>query len=223
MHRTRAAYKSLGLCGKEQIECNGDVDDIHFAQGTMFGGMPISPKPSEKKPVIPGTDVAGIIDKIGSRVNNFKVGQAVFGICNPMKHNGPWAEYCLAKQNNISIKPENLDFNQAAAFVLGGAVAVSAINSAGIVTDKKCLVIGASGGIGTLCVQGLDTLGSITWGVCSQKNAKMVENLGATKIFDYTKSPFADQIRKLSERVDVVFDFVGGRDTEKQEIGRAHV
>ena len=199
----------------EVIASTMNIDDVHFAEGTMFGGVPVSPKPSQNKPYIPGTDVAGIIDAVGPGVKSLKVGQEVYGICNPMKGQGPWAEYCITKSDNVAAKPGIWDFEEAAACALAGAVAVSMINSVKNVANKKCLVIGASGGIGTLCVQALKQKNARVWGVCSQRNAEIVQQLGAERIIDYTKAPFSEQIQDLDEQVDVVFDLVGGKEIEK--------
>jgi NADPH:quinone reductase-like Zn-dependent oxidoreductase len=192
-----------------------NIDDVHIAEGTMFGGLPVSPKPSQSKPYIPGTDVAGIIDAVGQGVNSLKVGQEVYGICNMMKGQGPWAEYCIAKSANVEVKPEVWDFKEAAACAVAGAVAVSMVNSVKDVRDKKCLVIGASGGIGTLCVQALRQKNAKVWGVCSQRNVEIVQQLGAERVIDYTKASFSKQIQDLNEQVDVVFDLIGGKDIEK--------
>ena len=192
-----------------------NIDDVHFAEGTMFGGLPVSPKPSQSKPYIPGTDVAGIVDAVGPGVRSLRVGQEVYGICNPMKGQGPWAEYCIAKSGNVAVKPEVWDFKEAAACALAGAVAFSMLNATKNIANKKCLVIGASGGIGTLCVQALKQKNARVWGVCSQRNAEIVRQLGAERIIDYTKAPFSKQIQDLDEQVDVVFDLVGGKEIEK--------
>ncbi len=178
----------------------------------MFGGLPVSRKPSRDNPYIPGTDVAGIIDAVGPGVKSLSPGQEVYGICNPMKGHGPWAEYCIANSNNIALKPEAWDFKEAAACAVAGGVAVSMVSAARPVVDKKCLVIGASGGIGTLCVQALKQENARVWGVCSQRNAEIVRQLGAERVIDYTKAPFPEQIQ---EQVDIVFDLVGGKETER--------
>ncbi len=195
-----------------------NIDDIHIIEGTMFGGIPIGPKPSIKKPVVPGTDVAGIVTEIGPRVTNFRNGQRVYGICNPMKRTGPWAEYCLMEEKNTAIIPESLNFVEAAYFPVSGTVAVNAIDSAGDLKGKRFLVIGASGGTGSVCVQALETLDTTIWAVCSGKNADMVKKLGASKVFDYTQSPFDKQIKELGENVDVVFDFVSGKEIERRAL-----
>jgi len=139
----------------------------------------------------------------------------VYGICNTMKGQGPWAEYCIAKSANVAVKPDVWDFKEAAACALAGAVAISMINAVKDVANKKCLVIGASGGIGTLCIQALKQKKARVWGVCSQRNAEIVQQLGAERVIDYKKASFSKQILDLDEQVDVVFDLIGGKDIEK--------
>jgi alcohol dehydrogenase len=193
-----------------------NIDDMHFAEGTMFGGLPLSPKPDIRHPYIPGTDVAGIIDAVGPGVTSLGPGQEVYGICNPIDGRGPWAEYCITKSHHVAAKPALWDFREAAACAMAGGVAVCMVNAVKYVTGKKCLVIGASGGIGTLCVQALRTKNAGVWGVCSRKNAETVRRLGVERVIDYTEAPFSKQIRGMHERPDVVFDLVGGKDVERE-------
>ena len=192
-----------------------NIDDVHLAEGVMFGGLPLGPKPSQSKPYIPGIDVAGIIDDVGLGVKSLKVGQEVYGICNATKGRGPWAEYCITKSDNVAVKPQVWDFMEAAACASAGAVVVSMVNSVKDVANKRCLVIGASGGIGTLCVQALMKENARVWGVCSQRNVEIVQKLGAERVIDYTKAPFSEQIQDLDEQVDIVFDLVGGKEIER--------
>ena len=192
-----------------------NIDDIHLAEGTMFGGLALGPKPSLSKPYIPGIDVAGIIDAVGLGVKSLQVGQEVYGICNTMKGQGPWAEYCITKSDNVAAKPKVWDFREAAACASSGAVVVSMVKAAKNVANKRCLVIGASGGIGTLCVQALKQENARVWGVCSHRNTEIVRKMGAERVLDYTKAPFAEQIQDLNEQVDVVFDLVGGKEIER--------
>jgi len=192
-----------------------NIDDVHLAEGTMFGGLSLGPKPSQSKPYIPGIDVAGIVDAVGLGVQSLEVGQEVYGICNPTKGQGPWAEYCITKSSNVAVKPKVWSFREAAACASAGSVVVSMMKAARNVANKKCLVIGASGGIGTLCVQALKQENASIWGVCSQRNVEIVQKLGAERVIDYTKGPFSEQIQDLGEQVDVVFDLVGGKELER--------
>jgi len=192
-----------------------NIDDVHLAEGTMFGGIPLGPKPSQNEPYIPGTDVAGIIDAVGQDVKLLKVGQEVFGICNAIKGRGSWAEYCTTKSDLVTMKPKIWSFREAAACASSGAVVASMVTAAKDVVNKKCLVIGASGGIGTLCVQALKQERARVWGVCSQRNVAIVQKLGAELVFDYTRASFSKQIKALDEKIDIVFDLVGGKELEK--------
>jgi len=70
-----------------------NIDDIHIAEGTFFGGMGKS-RASAEKPVTPGVDVAGTVEKLGPGVTGFTVGDAVVGILGPKAGRGAWAEYC---------------------------------------------------------------------------------------------------------------------------------
>jgi len=193
-----------------------NIDDIHFSEGTMMGGLPVSPKPRLNNPYVPGTDVCGIVDAVGSGVGSVTLGQEVYGICSPMDGRGPWAEYCIAKSRNIARKPKSWSFGEAASAALAGAVAVSMLNSVDSLENKKCVVIGASGGIGTLCLQALTQKRAVVWAVCSQRNAETVRRLGAERVIDYSVAPISQQIRNAGEEVDVVFDLVGGKDTERE-------
>jgi NADPH:quinone reductase-like Zn-dependent oxidoreductase len=178
--------------------------------------LQITRKPSDDKPFVPGIDVAGIVDAVGRGVDALYVGQEVFGVCNAVRGQGPWAEYCIAEKRYIAEKPNTWVFAEAAACASSGAVVASMLRSAKNITGKKCLVIGASGGIGTLCVQALKNEKARVWGVCSQKNMQTVLQLGAERVLDYTKSPISEQIRKMEEHVDIVFDLVGGKSIEKE-------
>lgn len=193
-----------------------NIDDLHFAEGTMFGGLPVSPSVGPNKPAIPGTDLAGVIDQVGVGVKHLEAGQRVYGITNPMKGRGPWAELCCVPATKVRAMPCDWSFEDAAALALSGAVVVDAIAAASIVKGARCLVIGASGGIGSLCVQALANMGAEVWGVCSAKNADRVRELGATRVLDYTAGPIDGQVEPSETGLDAAFDFVGGQASEVQ-------
>ncbi len=85
-----------------------NIDDLHVAEGTFFGGLPIGPNPSLAKPVISGTDLSGIVEKIGPNITRFEVRDMVFGIHSPTKRNRPWAEYCCTHEDYLMPKPSYL-------------------------------------------------------------------------------------------------------------------
>ncbi len=189
-----------------------NIDDIHAAEGTFLGGL-LPFKASKENPCIPGVDVAGTVVKTGKDVSVFKEGDEVLGFLMP-KGNGSWAEYCCIPEKTALKKPSGYTFEEAAACAIGGKTAANGVMSAAVSKGQSCLVIGASGGIGTLIVQILNTKGASVTGVCSSRNVELVKSIGAEKVIDYTKGPFEKQLKEI--KFDRVIDCIGGKDTEAQ-------
>lgn len=191
-----------------------NIDDIHAAEGTFLGGFrPF--KASEDTPCICGVDIAGTVVKVGTEVTAFKPGDEVMGYSMPSGH-GTWAEYCCIEEKLCLIKPSEYSFEEAAACAIGGKTAANGVQSADVSPGQTCLVIGASGGIGTLIVQILITQGASVTGVCSSRNVELVKSLGAEKVIDYTNGSFEKQLKETN--FDRVIDCIGGKDTEAQAI-----
>ncbi|MGB5757267.1 MAG: NAD(P)-dependent alcohol dehydrogenase [Acidimicrobiales bacterium] len=147
---------------------------------------------------IRGTDVAGIVEKVGSGVNRHRPGDEVFGWCT-----SAFAEYVATHQDHLVAKPEQLTFEQAAGVPMAGCVAVQALRDiAEIEPGDKVLVNGASGGIGSFVVQIARSLGAEVTGVCSTPNLELVRSLGADHVIDYTTQDFTEG----HDRYDLIFD-----------------
>jgi NADPH:quinone reductase-like Zn-dependent oxidoreductase len=191
-----------------------NIDDIHAAEGTFLGGV-LPFKASEETPCIPGVDVAGTVAKVGNTVTNFKENDEIMGYLMPKGH-GSWAEYCCIEEKLCIKKPQEYSFEEAAACAIGGKTAANGVMSAAVTQGQTCLVVGASGGIGTLIVQILKAQGAFVTGVCSSRNIEMVKSIGAEKVIDYTKGPFEEQLKEV--KFDRIIDCIGGRDTEAQAV-----
>jgi NADPH:quinone reductase-like Zn-dependent oxidoreductase len=151
----------------------------------------------------PGVDVAGEVAAVGGAVTQFKLGDAVFGLCK-----GAIAEYAFAHEAKLVRKPENLSFDQAAAVPVAGLTALQGLRDKGHLQPRqKVLINGAAGGIGTFAVQIAKSLGAHVTGVCSRKNVELVRSLGADRVIDYTCEDFTQG----SERYDLLLDNVGNR------------
>lgn len=202
-------------------------DDVHAAEGTIFGGIPVAPRPTLDAPLVPGIDLAGVVDAVGEGVRDLVVGQRVFGVVY-MGRLGSLAPFCCTKASRLRPLPHGWSFADGAATGFTGSVASMALKRAGAPKGMRCVVVGASGNIGGLIVQALVHAGaSEVVGVCSGANAQHVTSLGAGRVVDYTKGPWSRQLGVDVAPFDLVFDCVGGRDTEAHALevlhGRGHL
>jgi NADPH:quinone reductase-like Zn-dependent oxidoreductase len=158
-----------------------------------------------KLPLILGGDIAGTVEEVGDGVENFKQGDAVYGI-TVSSLSGGYAEYAVAKADAIALKPESLSFEAAAAIPIGALTAWQAMFVvANLRQGQKILITGASGGVGSMAVQLAKAKGAFVIGTASGKNEQFVRDLGADEFVDYMRQPFEAVVKD----VDVVFDTVG--------------
>lgn len=147
----------------------------------LFGGGWSKPK----DPAI-GTDVAGIVEAVGEDVTRFKPGDEVFGFAN-----GSFSEYALTREVNLTLKPANRSFAEAAAVPVAALTALQAIRFAGgLHQGQQVLIQGASGGVGMYAVQLAKAHGAEVTAVCSTRNLALARSLGADHVIDYTKEDF---------------------------------
>jgi NADPH:quinone reductase-like Zn-dependent oxidoreductase len=137
---------------------------------------------------VPGLDVAGTVEAVGSAVTRFSPGDEVFGISR-----GSFAEYAAVLEDKLARKPANLTFEQAAVVPISAGTALQALTDAGNVDPgQHVLIIGASGGVGSYAVQLAKAFGAEVTGVCSTPKLDLVRSLGADHLIDYTQQDFAD-------------------------------
>lgn len=154
---------------------------------------------------VAGTDVAGIVEEVGSGVASLQVGDEVFG----EGEKGTLAEFAVVKESLLAKKPKGLGFVESAALPVGGCTALQGLRDAGKIKEgSKVLIVGASGGVGCLAVQIAKALGAgeVT-AVCSGSNANWVKELGADRVIDYTKDDFTAG----DPHYDLVFDAIGNK------------
>ena len=148
-----------------------------------------------------GTDFAGIVEKVGSDVTKFKIGDAVFG-----GGGGPFAEYVLANASkSVAHKPTDVSFEQSAAMPIAALTALQALRDKGqLKAGQKVLINGASGGVGTYAVQIAKSFGAEVHGVSSGRNIEMVTLLGADHMFNYKTESYIES----EERYDLIVDMI---------------
>ncbi|HST30337.1 MAG TPA: NADP-dependent oxidoreductase [Chthoniobacterales bacterium] len=143
-------------------------------------------------PVIPGRDIAGIVEETGPGATQFKKGDAVYGNVN----NGGYAEYAVAAEKNIALKPVSLDFIQAAAVPVAARTAWNAlIETAHLGAGQTVLIQGGSGGVGSFAIQIAKVGGAKVYATASTANQDLLKQLGADVAIDYTKQKFEDVVK----------------------------
>ena len=193
-----------------------NIDDIHLAEGTFYGGIPISRRPRPDRPVIPGSDLAGIVVGVGKKVRSVQIGEAVFGVQMPFKAAGTWAEFCAVDERWIAKKPASISYLTAAACGVSGLVALSAMKALKIRPGLQIVVVGATGGIGAMAVQLAARAGAEVIGVCGTRNVDRAYSLGCSLVLDYRRGQWDRALQAHGRTsVDRVLDLVGGRDTEE--------
>src|SRR5256714_3307955 len=145
-----------------------------------------------------GVDVAGHVEAVGAGVTRFAPGDEVFGGAP-----ASFAEYALAREDKLVLKPRNLSFEQAAAVGVAGRKALQGLpDKAQVEPGQPGLICGAGGGVGTFAVQIAKALGAHVTAVTSTRNLDLVRSLGPDEVIDYTQEDFT----RRGERYEPVRD-----------------
>jgi NADPH:quinone reductase-like Zn-dependent oxidoreductase len=157
-----------------------------------------------RRPLIVGTDFAGTVEALGTRVTAFRPGDEVFGAAR-----GSFAEYVMVAANGgVVRKPAGVSFEDAATLAVAGSTALQALRDHGRVqSGQRVLVNGGSGGVGTFAVQIARAFGAEVTAVCSPRNVELVRGLGARTVIDYTREDFT----RSGKRYDLMLDVAGNR------------
>ncbi|MFH8568556.1 NADP-dependent oxidoreductase [Streptomyces sp. NPDC017993] len=161
-------------------------------------------------PLIPGWDVAGVVEAVGVDATEYAVGDEVMGYVrkDEVQH-GTFAELVSAPVRTLARKPASLNWQQAAGLPLAGLTAYQALKRVGTRQGETVLVHAAAGGVGSLAVQIAVAQGARVIGTASERNHEFLRSLGAEPV-SYGDG-LADRVRELApEGVDVAVDFVGG-------------
>jgi len=180
---------------------------IHIGDSYGMRGVPYVMRPvfslSRAKNRVPGTDIAGTVEAVGTSVTQLRPGDEVFGWCK-----GAFAEYVSVSEDALALKPANLTFEQAAAVGVSAFTALQALRDHGKVQPgEKVLITGASGGVGTFAVQIAKSFGAEVTGVCSTRNVDLLRSIGADRVVDYSREDFTQS----GQRYDLMLDNVGNR------------
>lgn len=165
------------------------------------------------KPILPlrlpatmGSDLAGVVVETGSRVTRFKVGDEVFASLFDLG-TGSLAEFAVVPESAAALKPENLDFAQAASLPMVALTSWQALKErADVKPGQKVFIPAGSGGIGTFAIQLAKHLGARVATTTSTGNVALVRSLGADEVIDYKKQAFEEVLQNY----DVLLGTVRG-------------
>jgi NADPH:quinone reductase-like Zn-dependent oxidoreductase len=146
-------------------------------------------------PATMGSDLAGVVKEVGSRVTRFKPGDAVFASLFDLGR-GTLAEFAVVPERVAAPKPANLDFVQAASVPMVGLTAWQAMKErAGVRPGQKVFIPAGAGGIGSMAIQLAKHFGAKVGTTTSTGNVPLVRSLGADEVIDYKKQAFEKELR----------------------------
>jgi alcohol dehydrogenase len=162
-------------------------------------------------PLILGNDVAGVVLRVGSRVQQFKPGDEVYARPDTDRI-GAFAEFIAIREDSVANKPKNLTMEEAASIPLVGLTAWQVlVERAHLKQGQKVLIHAGSGGVGTVAIQLAKHLGAIVATTTSTANLEWVKRLGADLVIDYRK----DDFETILHDYDVVVNSLGEETLEK--------
>lgn len=174
--------------------------DWHVVRGTPFF-IRFATGLRRPRNLVPGMDLAGVVEAVGAAVTDHQVGDEVFGFAA-----GSLAEFVSTPGDQVVPRPANLSLEEAAAMPEAGMTALQGLRDNGRVrSGQRVLVIGASSGVGTFAVQIARALGAEVTGVCGPSNLELVRSIGADHVVDYTTT----DVTTAGERYDVIFQVAG--------------
>ncbi len=170
-----------------------------------------APKPSGQAM---GSDVAGVVESVGTGVTRFAVGDEVFGFGS-----GAWSELMVVGEAGLVLKPARLSMTDAGGVGIAAITALQGLRRGGLFAPltwgpgevepmrPRVLIIGASGGVGTFAVQLAKLLGAHVTAVTSTRNLELVARLGADDVIDYSTT----EVTRGIARFDLIFELAGNR------------
>jgi NADPH:quinone reductase-like Zn-dependent oxidoreductase len=182
--------------------------DVHAASvnGADWKVRAGSYAPITAVPYIPGRDFSGVVSALGSGVSDFRIGDAVFGVCDAGQE-AAYAEKIAIKAAIVARKPEGLSHTDCAAVALIGLTALVSIeDTLHLKSGETILIQGGAGGVAGFAIQAAKHLGARVITTTSAANIDYVRALGADQIIDYNAQDFT----KVVSGCDAVFDTVGG-------------
>jgi NADPH:quinone reductase len=202
--------------GPGQVRIAVAACGVHLIDTTIRAGVQRGPLPLPDLPAIPGREVAGVVDALGSGVDEGWLGRRVVAHLGPAS--GGYAELAVREVDAVHALPDGVAEDEAVAMIGTGRTTLAILEVAELTPGDVAVITSAAGGIGSLLVQAVREAGAVAVGLAGgEAKVARVQELGPTVAIDYTAPDWPDAVREaLGEaRVTVAFDGVGG------EVGRS--
>lgn len=182
--------------------------DASIVQGHLDNAMP------HEFPLIPGWDMSGVIEDRGFAARRFNIGDDIYAYARrPFVQWGTFAEYTVIPESYLSRKPDDISHEESAAIPLVGLTAYQSIYESGDLQDNQTvLILGASGGVGSIGIQLAKVKDANVVGVASKQNHDFMSDLGADETIDYKNEDIGEALKEIEpEGVDLIFDCTSGK------------
>ena len=186
--------------------------DAAVARGMLKDAIPTD------FPAIPGWDVAGTVEERGHAARRFNEGDEVYAYARrPTVKHGTFAEYIVLPECYLAARPQKISMKEAGGIPLVGLTAYQALFQAGnLQKDQTLLILGASGGVGTLAIQLAKSVDATVIGVASEHNHTYMEDLGADETIDYKAGDVGESVKAIApDGVDFIFHCSRGDSLEQ--------
>jgi NADPH:quinone reductase-like Zn-dependent oxidoreductase len=187
------------------VAASANAADWHLLRGTPLPFRLVAGLRTPKFKII-GTDIAGRVEAVGPQVTRFKPGDDVFGELSRSGFGG-YAEYVVAPETALALKPSNASFEDSATTPTSGLTALQGLRKGKIQAGQKVLIHGGAGGVGTFAVQIAKSFGTEVTAVCGPRNVDVVRSIGADHVLDYTRDDFA----QAGQQYDLILAVNGDR------------
>ncbi len=164
-------------------------------------------------PVITGHDISGEIVELGPGVENFKVGDKVYYTPEIFKGHGSYAQFHVAHESIIGLKPKNISHLEAATLPLAAGTAWEMlVTRAQLKINQSILIHGGAGGVGIPTIQIAKAMGAIVYTTARKTHHKFLLELGADYVIDYENENYINAIQQMTDNkgVDIIIDTIGG-------------
>ncbi|WP_394146150.1 NADP-dependent oxidoreductase [Vibrio atypicus] len=156
-------------------------------------------------PWVPGYDIAGQIVECGEQTERFSKGDNIAGFVGFPLQGGGYSQYISVPESELSLVPDSITLEAAAALPLAGQTAIQALDKAGVSEGDRVLILAGAGGVGHIAIQVAVAAKAEVFTTCSEANLDYMATLGAHAV-NYQFAPVSERV----EEADVLIDLVGG-------------